>query len=404
MISERYRQDFPILQQKNRGKPLIYLDSSATSQKPQQVIAAMQKYYQQDNANIHRGVYEISERATRAYEQTRKHVKEYINAQHEHEIIFTSGTTAGINLVAQSYGRSQLRAGDEIIISTMEHHANIVPWQMLSEQCGTILRVIPISDAGEIDLDAYQKLLTPRTKFVAITHASNVLGTINPIKEMVQMAHAQNVPVLVDGAQAFPHLAVDVQELDCDFYVFSAHKAYGPTGMGVLYGKSQLLEKMPPYQGGGDMIETVSFQKSTYKKAPFKFEAGTPNIAGVIGFDSALSYLREVGMNNIIAHEQDLLNYATQQLLTVPSLRLIGTAKAKVGVISFVLDNIHPHDIGTVLDYEGIAVRVGHHCAMPLMERFNVPATVRASFGIYNTRADVDALIAGLHQVMRLFA
>ncbi len=396
-------EEFPILKEEINGKPLIYLDSSATSQKPKVVIDAIQKYYLHNNANIHRGVHTLSERATQFYEQTRRAIKEFINAAHAHEIIFTRGTTESINLVAQSYGRSQFKAGDEIIISTMEHHSNIVPWQMLGEQCGTILKVIPISDSGEIDLEAYQKLFSSRTKLVAVTHASNVLGTINPLKEMGKIAHAHNVPILIDGAQAFPHFAVDMQELDCDFYAFSAHKAYGPTGVGVLYGKQKWLEKMPPYQGGGSMVEAVTFAKTTYNKIPHKFEAGTPNVANVIGFHAALEFLNTIGMKKIAAHEQELLRYATEQLLTIPDLRIIGTAKNKVGVISFVLQNIHPHDVGTVLDHEGIAVRAGHHCAMPLMQRFNVPATVRVSFAVHNKQKDIDALIAGIQVAKRLF-
>jgi len=404
MLNENIKHDFPILQQMNRGKPLIYLDSSVTSQKPQSVIEAMQQYYSENNANIHRGVYELSERATRLYEQGRHAIQEFIHAKHAHEIIFVRGATEGINLVAQSYGRSRFKVGDEIIISTMEHHANIVPWQMLSDQCGTVLRIIPISDCGEIDMEAYQALFSSRTKMVAVSHASNVLGTINPIKEMAKIAHAHDVPILVDGAQAFPHLPVDVQDLDCDFYVFSSHKAYGPTGLGVLYGKTAFLDHMPPYQGGGDMIETVSFTKTTYNKLPAKFEAGTPHIAGVVGFHAAINYLKNIGMQTIAAHERTLLKYATEQLSGVADLKIIGTAQEKVGVISFVLNDIHPHDIGTILDHQGIAVRAGHHCAMPLMERFNVPATVRASFGIYNTNDDIDALIIGLQQAKRLFA
>lgn len=395
-----YKKDFPILQQKIHGKPLVFLDSAASSQKPSCVIQAIEQYYQQDHANIHRGVYELSERATEAYENGRKIIQEFIHAAHAHEIIFVRGTTEAINLVAQSYGRSEFKAGDEIIVSTMEHHSNIVPWQMLQDQ---VLRVIPVTDSGEIDLVAYEKLFTSRTKMVAITHASNVLGTINPIQEMVKIAHAHQVLVLVDGAQAFPHLPVNVQELDCDFYAFSSHKAYGPTGLGVLYGKSALLEKMPPYQGGGDMIERVSFEKTTYAKCPNKFEAGTPHIAGVVGFAKAIQYMQIIGMKNIVEHEQALLKMATAKLLEVPGLRVIGTAKHKVGVISFVLADIHPHDIGTILDHEGVAVRAGHHCAMPLMERFAVPATVRASFGVYNTEDDIDALIQGLHVAKRLF-
>jgi cysteine desulfurase/selenocysteine lyase len=398
------RADFPLLQQQTtRGKPLIYLDNSATSQKPQSVIDALNHYYSHDNANIHRGVYELSERATREYENVRSAVKSFINAAHAHEVIFVPGTTAAINLVAQSFGRSQFKVLDEIIISTMEHHSNIVPWQLLAEQVGANLRVIPITDSGEIDLPAYEKLFNARTKIVAIAHASNALGTINPIKTMIQIAHAHQVPVLVDGAQAFPHMPVDVQDLDCDFYAFSSHKAYGPTGLGVLYGKEKLLEKMPPYQGGGDMIESVSFTKTTYNKLPFKFEAGTPHIAGVIGFGAAIAYMQKVGMENIALHEQALLAYATPKLLAIPGLKIIGTAQHKVGVISFVLEGVHPHDIGTILDDHGVAIRAGHHCAMPVMERFNVPATVRASFGVYNTEADIDALIAGLHEVQRLF-
>jgi cysteine desulfurase/selenocysteine lyase len=402
-MNNTIKNDFPILEQTNRGRPLIYLDSSATSQKPQPVIAAMQHYYQKDNANIHRGIYELSERSTQNYEQTRAVVKDFINARNTHEIIFVRGATEGINLVAQAYGRQFLKAGDEVIISTMEHHSNIVPWQLLSAQNGIEIRVIPIFDNGEIDLEAYQKLFTPRTKFVAVSHASNVLGTINPIKIMADIAHKHDVPILVDGAQALPHIPVDVQALDCDFYVFSGHKAYGPTGIGVLYGKSELLNSMPPYQGGGDMIERVSFTKTTYNKPPFRFEAGTPNIAGVIGLRAALDYLKTIGMSEIAAHEQQLLRYANQQLADFPGLTILGTAKEKLGVISFVLSDVHPHDIATVLDHEGIAVRAGHHCAMPLIERLHVPATVRASFGLYNTESDVDALVAGLHEVKRLF-
>jgi len=397
------RADFPLLKQTNRGKPLVYLDSSVTSQKPQCVIDTISRFYERDNANIHRGVYELSERATREYEKTRVDIKNFINAGHAHEIVFVRGATEGINLVAHSFGRMQVQAGDEILVSEMEHHSNMVPWQMLAEQVGATVRAIPISDAGEIDMQAYESLFSPRTKMVAIVHASNALGTINPIKEMIQIAHAHHVPVLVDGAQAAPHLPVDVQDLDCDFYVFSGHKLYGPTGIGVLYGKAKLLERMPPYQGGGDMIETVSFQKITYQKSPFKFEAGTPDIAGVIGLGAALAYLKKIGMDNIAAHEQELLQYATQELSAIPGLKIIGTAKQKVGVISFILDKVHPHDVGTILDTQGIAVRVGHHCAMPLMERLKLSATVRASFGLFNSKADVDALVAGVHAVKEVF-
>ena len=404
MLNKNYREDFPIFQQTMNGKPLIYLDSSATSQKPQSVIHALENYYRYENANIHRGVYQLSARATELYEQTRLHVKKFINAASAQEIIFVRGATEAINLVAQCYSRLKFQANDEVIISAMEHHSNIVPWQMLKEQYGIVLRVIPITDNGEIDLVAYQELFNSRTKLVAVAHASNVLGTINPIKQMIDIAHAHNAVVLIDGAQAFPHLSVDVQQLDCDFYVFSAHKAYGPTGLGVLYGKRKLLEEMPPYQGGGDMIEQVSFEKTTYNKLPGKFEAGTPNIAAVIAFDKALQYLDEIGMENVAAHEQSLLLHATDALLKIPDLKIIGTAAQKLGVISFVFDTIHPHDIGTILDLDGIAVRVGHHCAMPLMERFKVPATVRVSFGLYNNFHDIDALLVGLHQVKRVFA
>lgn len=395
--------DFPILAQKVHSKPLVYLDNSASSQKPQCVIDAISHYYQHTHANIHRGVYELSLRATEAYEKTRQHIKEYIHAAHAHEIIFTRGATEGINLVAQSYGRTHFKSGDEVIISMMEHHSNIVPWHLLSEQCGIKLKVIPISEAGELDLTAYEKLFSARTKLVTIAHASNVLGTINPIKKIVKLAHFHQVPVLVDGAQAFPHLSVNMQELDCDFYVFSSHKAYGPTGVGVLYGKEKFLENMPPYQGGGDMIESVSFEKVTYNKLPYKFEAGTPNIADVVGFDAALHYLQAIGMDTIASHEQALLDDATKKLSHIEGIRMIGTASHKVGVISFVLEDIHPHDIGTVLDHQGVAVRAGHHCAMPLMERFRIPACVRASFGIYNTPEDVDVLVEGLKEVKRLF-
>ncbi len=400
----RYRIDFPLLQETNRGKPVIYLDSAASAQKPRQVIDAMADFYVRDYANIHRGIYELSERATRMYEETRETVRRYIHAAHKEEIVFVRGTTEGINLVAQSFGRSQWQQGDEVILSTMEHHSNIVPWYLLKEQIGVVLKVIPVTDSGAVDLEEYKKLFSPRTKMVAITHASNVLGTINPVKEITAFAHSMNVPVLVDGAQAAPHMPVDVQEIDCDFYVFSGHKIYGPTGIGVLYGKKALLDAMPPYQGGGDMIETVAFSKVTFAKTPQKFEAGTPDIAGVIGLGAAIRYMQAIGMENIYAHEQSLLHYAEPKLLAVPGLRLIGTATPKVGVISFVMDSIHPHDIGTVLDHEGVAVRAGHHCAMPLMERFNVPATVRASFGIYTNENDVDALFEAILLAKRLFA
>lgn len=399
-----YKNDFPILNQMIHGKPLVFLDSAASSQKPQCVMDALTHYYQHDHANIHRGVYELSVRATKAYEDARHMIQKFIHAEHTHEIIFVRGTTEAINLVAQSYGRSRFKPGDEIIISEMEHHSNIVPWQLLAEQTGAILKVIPVSDSGELDLQVYETLFTSRTKFVAVTHISNVLGTINPIEEMTRIAHAHDVPILVDGAQAVPHIPVDVKELDCDFYAFSSHKAYGPTGVGVLYGKTALLDSMPPYHGGGDMIETVQLHQSTFKKLPYKFEAGTPNIADIIAFATALRYLSRIGMEKIKKHGQDLVAYATEKLAVIPELRIIGTAKNKAGVISFVLNKVHPHDIGTVLDHEGIAVRAGHHCAMPLMERYGIPACIRASFGIYNSREDVDALVAGLFNVLRLFA
>lgn len=400
----RLKQDFPILRQRNRGNPLVYLDSAASAQKPQQVINAISHFYAHDYANIHRGIYELSERATQLYENARQRVKKWIHAAQAEEIIFVRGATEGINLVAQSFGRPRWQAGDEVILSAMEHHSNIVPWYLLKEQIGVVLKVIPITDAGTIDLDAYQQLFSPRTRMVALNHASNVLGTVNPVREMTAIAHEHDVPVLLDGAQAVPHLPVNVQEIDCDFYVFSGHKLYGPTGIGILYGKQTWLETMPPYQGGGDMIETVSFSHVTYAKPPQKFEAGTPDIAGVIGLSAAIDYLHAIGMDKVFAHEQKLLQSAESKLLAIPELRMIGRAESRVGVISFVLNDIHAHDIGTVLDHEGIAVRAGHHCAMPLMERFNVPATVRASFGVYNDESDIDALISAIQLARRLFA
>lgn len=395
-------QDFPILRTTNRGKPIVFLDSAASAQKPRQVVDAISHFYVNDYANIHRGIYELSERATHLYEKVRSQVAHFIEAACPEEIVFVKGTTDGINLVAQSISRDWQK-GDEVIISGMEHHANIVPWYLLKQQIGIELKIIPVTDAGALDLDAYKKLFSERTKLVAINHASNVLGTINPVKTMVELAHQHQVPVLVDGAQAVPHLPVNVQELDCDFYVFSAHKLYGPTGIGALYGKKTWLDLLPPYQGGGDMIETVSFDRVTFAQSPQKFEAGTPDIAGVIGLGAAIQYVESIGMDAIYSHEQTLLSYTEQRLAEIPGLRMIGTAKPKVGVMSFVLDDIHPHDIGTVLDHEGIAVRAGHHCAMPLMERFNVPATVRASFGMYNSEKDIDALINGLQLTIKMF-
>jgi cysteine desulfurase/selenocysteine lyase len=398
------RQDFPILEQKIHGKPLVYLDSTASSQKPQQVIAALLRYYSTDHANVHRGVHTLSVRATQAYEKTREQIRVELNAKSTQEIIFVRGATEGINLVAQSYGRHFLKKDDEIILSVMEHHSNIVPWQWLCKAVGAVLRVIPMSDVGELDLSAYQQLFNSRTKMVAVTQVSNVLGTINPVKAMIAVAHQYQVPVLIDGACAFGHLPIDVQELDCDFYVLSSHKAYGPTGMGVLYGKKALLESMPPYQGGGDMIETVSFEQVTYSKLPYKFEAGTPAIAAVVGFGAALAYVKAIGMEHIVAHEKYLLNYATEKLRRIPGLRLLGESQMKIGIISFVLAGVHAHDLGTFLDHEGIAIRVGHHCAMPLMDRLQVPATARLSFGLYNTTAEIDVLVAGLLAAKRFFS
>jgi cysteine desulfurase/selenocysteine lyase len=401
---ERVRADFPILHRPVNGRPLVYLDSAATSQKPRAVLEAITRYYECDNANIHRGVHYLSQRATEEYEAARETVRQFVNAADASEIIFVRGTTEGINLVAQSYGRTHVRSGDEVLVTALEHHSNIVPWQLLCEETGARLRVAPIHDNGELALDAFASLLTPRTKIAAVAHVSNALGTINPVRQIVQMAHGHGIPVLVDGAQAVPHLAVDVRALDCDFYVFSAHKVYGPTGIGVLYGKSALLEAMPPYQGGGDMISSVTFEKTTYNKLPHKFEAGTPDISGVIGLRAALEYVSRLGLDNIAAHEHDLLADATRALGEIPGVRLIGTAREKAGVLSFVLEGIHPHDIGTILDQEGIAIRTGHHCAQPLMERFAVPATARASFGMYNTPGEVLALLKGLHRVREVFA
>lgn len=401
---QKIRKDFPILQQLVRGKPLVYLDNGATTQKPRQVIKAIENYYQTENANIHRGIYYLSELATLRYEAVRDQVKTYLNALQREEIIFTSGTTEAINLVAQSYGRSKLQPGDEVIITAMEHHANIVPWQIVCDQTGAKLQVVPIHDNGELDIAVLQKLLSNKTKFLAITHVSNVLGTINPVKQITAMAHEYNVPVLLDGAQAVQHFSVDVQDLDCDFYAFSAHKLYGPTGVGVLYGKKSILDAMPPYKSGGDMIHTVSFEKTTYADLPNKFEAGTPNIAGVIGLGAALAYVTSIGLSAIAQHENTLLTAATDCLNDIAGLQIIGTAAEKSGVISFALDDIHPHDIATILDSEGVAVRAGHHCAMPLMKRFNVPATARASFGLYNTICEVESLAAALHKTQKVFA
>ena len=401
---ERLRRDFPILNQKVRGKALVYLDSAATSQKPQPVIDAIARYYQSGNANIHRGVHFLSEHATEEHEAARQAVREFVNAARTEELIFVRGTTEGINLVAQTYGRAHVGVGDEVLVSAMEHHSNIVPWQILCEQQGAKLRVIPINDQGELLLDEFEKLIGPRTKIVAVTHVSNALGTINPIREIVKIAHAHNVPVVVDGAQAVPHIKVDVQDLGCDFYAFSGHKMYGPMGIGVLYGKHALLEAMPPYQGGGDMIRSVTFEKTQYNTLPYKFEAGTPDVAGAIGLGAAIKYLNSVGIENVAAHEHELLEHATESLSKLPGIRVIGDAKEKAAVLSFVMEGVHPHDIGTILDQEGIAVRTGHHCAQPIMQRFGIPATVRASFALYNTKAEVDALVAGIKKVREVFA
>ncbi len=400
---ERIRRDFPLLEQLVRGNPLVYLDNAATTQKPRAVIDACTRYYLEDNANVHRGVHALSERATRAYEESRIAVQRFLNAADAHEIVFTRNTTEAINLVAQTYGRAHVRAGDEVVISTMEHHSNIVPWQMLCEEKGARLRVAPIDDAGELVLEEYEKLVGPRTKIVAMTHLSNALGTVAPVKEIVAIAHRQGVPVLLDGSQAAYHMTVDVQAIGCDFYAVTGHKLYGPTGIGALYGRSEHLRAMPPWQGGGDMISSVSFEKTTYNVIPFKFEAGTPNIAGAIGLRAALEYLTGLGMEQVSAHERELLAYGTGRLEDVPGLRIIGTARQKASILSFVMDGVHPHDIGTFLDQDGIAVRTGHHCAQPVMERFGIPATTRASLALYNTRDEIDKLAAGLRRVYEVF-
>lgn len=400
---EQVRADFPILQEKVRNKPLVYFDSAASSQKPKAVIDAISHVYTHDYANIHRGVHTLSVRATDKFEAAREKVRAFINANSTKEIIFVRGATEAINLVAQSYGRSQLKAGDEIVISAMEHHANIVPWQMLCQQIGTVLKVAPMNQQGELIFEAFEKLLNSNTKLVAITHMSNALGTINPVEKIVAAAHAKNIPVLLDGAQAIPHTAIDVQALDCDFYVFSGHKLYGPSGTGVLYGKQTLLEAMPPYQGGGDMIRMVTFEKTEYAGLPHKFEAGTPAIAEIIGLGAAIDYVSGIGMANIAAYEHELLAYATEQAEQIKGLNIIGQAEHKGGILSFTLDHIHPHDIGTMLDSLGIAIRAGHHCAMPVMDFYGVPATARASFGMYNTRQEIDILMQGIKSLIEVF-
>jgi cysteine desulfurase/selenocysteine lyase len=401
---QKFRKDFPIMNQQVHGKPLVYLDNAATTQKPLSVIETENRYYREYNANIHRGVHLLSQQATKAYEDARVKVQKFLNASQPSEIIYTRGATEGINLVAQTWGRKNVQAGDEILISAMEHHSNIVPWQMLCEEKGAKLQVIPINDAGELLMDEFKKLVTAKTKLVAVTHVSNALGTINPVVEIIQYAHSKGVLVLIDGAQSVPHVKVDVQVLDCDFYVFSGHKIYAPTGIGVLYGKLKHLETMPPYQGGGDMIASVTFHKTIYAKPPHKFEAGTPHIAGVIGMGAALDYVSAIGLDRIAAHEHELLVYGTKVLSQFKEVRFIGTASEKAGVISFTLGEIHPHDIGTILDKQGVAIRAGHHCAQPVMERFDIPATARASFGLYNVKEEIDVLAQAIQKTLEVFA
>ncbi|HEX2867156.1 MAG TPA: cysteine desulfurase [Ignavibacteriales bacterium] len=400
---ERVRQDFPILHRLVNGKPLVYLDNAATTQKPYSVIDTVRDYYTMTNSNVHRGVHYLSEQATLAYEDARLKIKEFLNAISACEIVFTRGATEAINLVAWTYGRTHIGEGDEVIISAMEHHANIVPWQLLCEEKKAKLRVIPITDDGELIMEEYDKLLNERTKFVSIVQISNSLGTVNPVREIIQKAHARNIPVLVDGAQGVAHVKVDVQELGCDFYVFSGHKLFGPTGIGVLYGKAELLQDMPPYQTGGDMIRSVTFEKTIFNDIPNKFEAGTPNIAGAIGLGAAIDYMKYLKMDEVAKHEKELLKYATEKIGEMDGVRLIGTAKDKASLISFVMDNVHPHDIGTILDSEGIAIRTGHHCCQPVMQRFCIPATARASFAFYNTKNEIDNLVNGIQKVARVF-
>ena len=399
----RVRAEFPILEQTVNGRPLVYLDNGATSQKPRRVIDAIRRYYETDNANVHRGLHALSERATNDYEGARDTVRAFLNAADRREIVFVRGATEGLNLVAQSWARPRLRPDDEIVVTTMEHHSNIVPWQLVCRQTGARLRVAPIHDSGELDMEAFSKLVNERTRIVAVAHVSNALGTINPVREIIATAHDAGAIAVLDGAQAAAHGAVDVRALGCDFYVFSSHKCYGPTGMGVLYGRTGLLEEAEPYQGGGDMIRTVSFEESTWNDLPYKFEAGTPNIAGTIGLGAAVEFMSELGMDAIAAHEHEVLEYATEVLGELEGVRIIGTAPAKAGIVSFVVDGVHPHDVGTIVDQHGVAIRAGHHCAMPLMRRFRVPATTRASLAVYNTRADIDALVAGLRKVKEIF-
>jgi len=401
---EKVRADFPLLKTTVRGKPLVYLDNAATSQKPRAVIARLERYYSSENANVHRGVYQLSERATAAYEEAREKARAFLNAASEREIVFVRGTTEAINLVAATFGRTALQPGDEVLISAMEHHSNIVPWQLVCETRGAALRVIPMNKRGELLMEEFARLVGPRTKLIAVAHVSNSLGTINPIEEIVRHAHARGVPVLVDGAQAAPHAPIDVQALDADFYTVSGHKMFGPTGIGMLYGKAERLEAMPPYQGGGDMIRTVTFAKTTYADPPARFEAGTPNIAGAIGLGAAIDYMGELDWDAVAAHERDLLEYATARLGALPGVRLVGTAARKASVLSFTIDGVHAHDVGTIVDQEGVAIRTGHHCTQPVMDFFGVPATARASFALYNTRADVDALAGALQRVGKVFA
>lgn len=397
------RADFPILDQTVHGRPLVYLDNAASTQKPRAVIDCINRVYEHDYANVHRGVHTLSQRATELFEGAREKVRRFINAPHLHEIIFVRGTTEAINLVAQSYGRTNISRGDEILITAMEHHSNIVPWQLLCEQTGALLKVAPMTRTGELLLDEFEALLSARTKLVSVTHMSNALGTINPVAQIVAAAHARGIPVLLDGAQAIPHMSVDVQALDCDFYAFSGHKLYGPSGIGVLYGKAELLDAMPPYQGGGDMIRRVTFEKTEYNTLPYKFEAGTPNIADTIALGAAIDYLQAIGMDAIADYEHQLLQYATERALHIPGLTLVGSARQKGAILSFTLERIHPHDIGTILDHLGIAIRAGHHCAMPVMDFFGVPATARASFSIYNTFKEIDTLMGGIEQVIEVF-
>jgi len=398
------RRDFPILQQSVNGKPLVYLDNAASSQRPQAVIDAISHYYERDHANVHRGVHVLSQRATDAYEGARDVIRNFINARDTKEIIYTRGTTEGVNLVAQSFLRPTIQPGDEILISALEHHANIVPWQLLCEQTGAVLKVIPIDQRGVVDFAAFEQMINPRTKLLGLAHVSNALGTIVPVEQFVAVAKRHGVPVLVDGAQAIPHTPVDVQALGCDFYVFSSHKMLGPTGMGVLYGRKEVLEKMPPWQGGGDMILSVTFEKTTFNQLPWKFEAGTPHISGAVGLAAAINYLQQIGMDRIASYENELLEYATDRLTRLPGLRVIGTAPEKAAVVSFVFDGVHPHDIGTIVDTEGVAIRTGHHCAMPVMDFFKIPATARASFAFYNTFEEVDRLVAALEHTRRILS